>query len=159
MRLAKKSIKNETLCGVHWLNGRFTHYQCISVFSHFCDVVLWWRNFWVTAYVMYYKHYIKALHIYNNFDLCLSIYLFLYIKCGSYLLVERMYLFIRNVVCECNFALWTSTCVLLIRQGAKSSIKPWNLVCARAPELEGVVAEGTETDWDMKGQNSLWIIG
>ena len=29
---------------------------------------------------------------------------FLYIKCGSYLLVERMYLFIGNVVCECNFA-------------------------------------------------------
>ena len=26
------------------------------------------------------------------------------IKCGSYLLVELMYLFIRNVVCECNFA-------------------------------------------------------
>ena len=48
--------------------------------------------------------YALALHIYNNFDLCLSIYLFLYIKCGSYLLVERMYLFIRNVVCECNFA-------------------------------------------------------
>ena len=48
--------------------------------------------------------YAFALHIYNNFDLCLSIYLFLYIKCGSYLLVERMYLFIRNVVCECNFA-------------------------------------------------------
>ena len=46
-----------------------------------------------------------ALHIYNNFDLCLSIYLFyIYIKCGSYLLVELMYLFIRNVVCECYFA-------------------------------------------------------
>ena len=28
----------------------------------------------------------------------------LYIKCGSYLLVELMYSFIRNVVCECNFA-------------------------------------------------------
>ena len=48
--------------------------------------------------------YALALHIYNNFDLCLSIYLFLYIKCRSYLLVELMYLFIRNVVCECNFA-------------------------------------------------------
>ena len=48
--------------------------------------------------------YALALHIYNNFDLCLSIYLFLYIKCGSYLLVELMYLFIRNVVCEYKFA-------------------------------------------------------
>ena len=48
--------------------------------------------------------YALALHIYNNFDLCLSIYLFLCIKCGSYLVVELMYLFIRNVVCECNFA-------------------------------------------------------
>ena len=47
--------------------------------------------------------YALALHIYNNFDLCLSIY-FSYIKCGSYLLVELMYLLIRNVVCECNFA-------------------------------------------------------
>ena len=28
----------------------------------------------------------------------------LYIKCGSYLLVILMYLFIMNVVCECNFA-------------------------------------------------------
>ena len=45
-----------------------------------------------------------ALYIYNNFDLCLSIYLFLCIRCGSYLLVELMYLFIRNVVRECNFA-------------------------------------------------------
>ena len=42
--------------------------------------------------------------IYNNFDLCWSIFFPLYIKCGSYLLVELMYLFIRNVVCECNFA-------------------------------------------------------
>ena len=32
------------------------------------------------------------------------IFFFLYIKCGSYLLAELMYLFIRNVVCECNFA-------------------------------------------------------
>ena len=32
--------------------------------------------------------YALAVHIYNNFDLCLSIYFFLYIKCGSYLLVE-----------------------------------------------------------------------
>ena len=49
--------------------------------------------------------YALALYIYNNFDLCLSIYLFyIYIKCGGYLLVERMYLFIGNVVCECNFA-------------------------------------------------------
>ena len=28
----------------------------------------------------------------------------LYIKCGSYLLVVLVYLFIRNVVCECNIA-------------------------------------------------------
>ena len=42
----------------------------------------------------------------DNFDLCLNLFSFsfLYIKCGSYLLVELIYLFIRNVVCECNFA-------------------------------------------------------
>ena len=40
----------------------------------------------------------------------------LYIKCGSYLLVVLMYLFIMNVVCECNFAFKPP--------GAKSSIKP-----------------------------------
>ena len=31
------------------------HYHCISVLFHFCDVVLRWRNFWVTAYIMHYK--------------------------------------------------------------------------------------------------------
>ena len=37
--------------------------------------------------------------------ICVSAFIyFLYIKCGSYLLVERMYLFIGNVVGECNFA-------------------------------------------------------
>ena len=35
-----------------------------------------------------FNFYALALHIYNNFDLCLSIFSFLYIKCGSYLLVE-----------------------------------------------------------------------
>ena len=45
-----------------------------------------------------------ALHIYNNFYLCLSNYFCLIYKVCSYLLVELMYLFIRNVVCECNFA-------------------------------------------------------
>ena len=44
----------------------------------------------------------KDIYIYLFF---LNIFfLFLYIKCGSYLLVELMYLLIRNVVCECNFA-------------------------------------------------------
>ena len=49
-------------------------------------------------------NFLERLDIYNNFDLCLRIYFFLYIKCGSYLLVELVYLFIRNVVRECNFA-------------------------------------------------------
>ena len=41
-----------------------------------------------------------ALYIYNNFDLCLTIYFCLiYIKCGSYLLVELMYQFIRGMSC------------------------------------------------------------
>ena len=46
-------------------------------------------------------------YIYITTLVCVSLSIFsflLYIKCGSYLLVELVYLFIGNVVRECNFA-------------------------------------------------------
>ena len=66
------------------------------------------------------KYNFFAPYIFITTLICVWAFIFvLCIKCGSNLLVVLMYLFIRNVLCECNFAFQPP--------GAKSSIKPWKL--------------------------------